>query len=127
MRPFNSLSELSYISFLHQTTTSRPKGMLKKHCLISHFYIKPQLKGIHQLLIFQRKNHGTRKDKCTLQHIQFYLNISISPSTLILKSTPSTRAWKSDKDKRILARYDSPFLYAPALHSLFIDFASLAS
>ena len=34
---------LSYISFLHQTTTSIQKTLLLDHCLISLFYIKPQL------------------------------------------------------------------------------------
>ena len=34
--------QLSYISFLHQTTTSRPELLRKSSCLISLFYIKPQ-------------------------------------------------------------------------------------
>ena len=33
---------LSYIVFLHQTTTSRKNNYLCNHCLISSFYIKPQ-------------------------------------------------------------------------------------
>ena len=39
-----------------------------------------------------------------------YFSISISPRTLILKSTPSTKAWKSDRDSIISERYCSPSL-----------------
>ena len=35
-------AKLSYIVFLHQTTTSEPTGTSGCNCLISSFYIKPQ-------------------------------------------------------------------------------------
>ena len=35
--------KLSYIVFLHQTTTEYTSQMTDKYCLISSFYIKPQL------------------------------------------------------------------------------------
>ena len=41
-RPFEK-AVLSYIVFLHQTTTFRAFRCKYKHCLISSFYIKPQL------------------------------------------------------------------------------------
>ena len=37
------LPELSYIVFLHQTTTVANSRFFITHCLISSFYIKPQL------------------------------------------------------------------------------------
>ena len=41
----NSEIQLSYIVFLHQTTTWSCSPSIKSHCLISSFYIKPQLLG----------------------------------------------------------------------------------
>ena len=38
-------SKLSYISFLHQTTTVIGRFPLRRYCLISLFYIKPQLRN----------------------------------------------------------------------------------
>ena len=37
------LTQLYYIFILHQTTTHRPKRPLADSCIISSFYIKPQL------------------------------------------------------------------------------------
>ena len=38
-------NKLSYIVFLHQTTTTSTRQHTTKNCLISSFYIKPQLMG----------------------------------------------------------------------------------
>ena len=43
--PSDSAQELSYIGILHQTTTARVPSVLWLSCLISVFYIKPQLQN----------------------------------------------------------------------------------
>ena len=58
---------MSYIVFLHQTTTTAGEGKLPTHCLISSFYIKPQLVGggiYHRPIVLYRlstSNHNSEK------------------------------------------------------------------
>ena len=58
---------LSYICFLHQTTTLRYVTRCKYCCLISVFYIKPQLvdgKLLRELVVlylFSTSNHNVRQ------------------------------------------------------------------
>ena len=57
---------LSYISFLHQTTTISSQEVLQANCLISLFYIKPQqmsdysLPRLIVLYLFSTSNHNIR-------------------------------------------------------------------
>ena len=141
-------AQLSYISFLHQTTTFffsfspifrclislfyiKPQRRLHdrfphRSCLISLFYIKPQ-RILHILFIYRHLHLITHTRSGRNRLTTFYFSITISPSTLILKSTPSTKAWKSERDSIISDLYCSPTLYAPDLRSFFNVVASRAS
>ena len=70
---------LSFISVLHQTTTDEGKVVLEKYCLLSLFYIKPQLMLVCRMLLlncllslFYIKPQ-LYKNRCSLLCIVFYL------------------------------------------------------
>ena len=73
-------SVLSHISFLHQTTTLAACKVKVTHCLISLFYIKPQLRRCHASIssivsyLFSTSNHNRRDvddEPVVLSHISF--------------------------------------------------------
>ena len=73
------LIALSYISFLHQTTTSPPYKAWSSNCLISLFYIKPQQESSawHQhhivLYLFSTSNHNVIRSFIICKDIVLYL------------------------------------------------------
>ena len=76
---FETPDQLSYISFLHQTTTKPPKVKDEQNCLISLFYIKPQRQGyfvlfVHIVLyLFSTSNHNVPRGLSCSRQIVLYL------------------------------------------------------
>ena len=70
---------LSFISFLHQTTTVSRKAFIRLNCLLSLFYIKPQLKVVRAMLrsivfyLFSTSNHNASHRYTFIDGIVFYL------------------------------------------------------
>ncbi len=70
---------LLYISFLHQTTTELPLNPRWRHCFISLFYIKPQLREVLPrehliaLYLFSTSNHNFRAEGEAQTTIALYL------------------------------------------------------
>ena len=70
---------LSFISFLHQTTTGEPSCAWQCHCLLSLFYIKPQHDGratdknLIVFYLFSTSNHNLTAEQEAWLRIVFYL------------------------------------------------------
>ena len=85
--------KLSYIVFLHQTTTHSRETRAPSHCLISSFYIKPQhVMGITTLdcIVLYRlstSNHNHSARRCSRRRIVLY---RLSTSNHNSRPTPHT-------------------------------------
>ena len=88
--------KLSYIVFLHQTTTHSRETRAPSHCLISSFYIKPQhVMGITTLdcIVLYRlstSNHNHSARRCSRRRIVLY-RLSTSNHNLLSKVPCCTR------------------------------------
>ena len=82
--------QLSFISFLHQTTTDGQVHCMLHYCLLSLFYIKPQLLWflfLHHTIVFylfSTSNHNLPPKLSRTRSIVFYLfstsNHNLSPN-----------------------------------------------
>ncbi len=68
---------LSFISILHQTTTTRLLACRVQNCLLSLFYIKPQLPtatihdGAIVFYLYSTSNHNYRPPRYTMERLSF--------------------------------------------------------